>query len=110
MIADRKPSGIAQRCGLELRGWRESSHHGDVSVGNLLKTQRGPVWIDFEDVCAGPVAWDVAGLVASARSRGHDARYADELLTGYGDPGVEDLQPFLDAHLLYETIWRNRPR
>jgi hypothetical protein len=78
--------------------------HGDVSIGNLLRTDDGLVWNDLEDVCTGPVAWDVAGLVASARARGHDARFIDELLDAYGEP--EDLEPFLQAHALYEIIWR----
>ena len=78
--------------------------HGDVSVGNLLRTDGGLLWNDFEDVCTGPVEWDVAGLVASARARGHGAEYTDELLAAYGDVG--DLEPFLEAHALYETIWR----
>jgi hypothetical protein len=73
--------------------------HGDVSIGNLLRTESGLLWNDLEDVCAGPVAWDVAGLVASAGSR-------DELLAAYGDPGVDDLAPFLEAHALYSDIWR----
>jgi uncharacterized membrane protein YhhN len=67
-------------------------------MSNLLRTDSGLVWNDLEDVCAGPVAWDVAGLIASAG--GHD------LLAAYGDPGVEDLQPFLDAHTLYTIVWR----
>ena len=42
--------------------------HGDASMSNLLRTERGLVWNDLEDVCAGPVAWDVAGLVTSGGS------------------------------------------
>ena len=80
--------------------------HGDVSIGNLLRTDGGLLWNDFEDVCAGPVAWDIAGLVASARARGHGARFTDELLAAYGGPDVEGLEPFLEAHALYEIIWR----
>jgi thiamine kinase-like enzyme len=34
--------------------------HGDAHVGNLLATEKGWLWNDFEDVCLGPVAWDVA--------------------------------------------------
>jgi hypothetical protein len=34
--------------------------HGDVHHGNLVPTRDGPVWIDFEDVCLGPVEWDFA--------------------------------------------------
>ncbi|HET8758535.1 MAG TPA: aminoglycoside phosphotransferase family protein [Solirubrobacteraceae bacterium] len=87
--------------------------HGDVSIGNLLRTDRGLVWTDLEDVCAGPVAWDVAGLVTSARARGQSAEFIDALLTAYGDAGVEDLRPFLDAHAVYEAVWKAfqaRPR
>ena len=85
--------------------------HGDASLSNLLRTESGLVWNDLEDVCAGPVAWDVAGLVTSARARGQSA---EELLAAYGDPGVEDLEPFLEAHALYEVVWhafegRRRP-
>jgi hypothetical protein len=79
--------------------------HGDVSIGNLLRTDRGLLWNDLEDVCAGPVAWDVAGLVTSARGRGQSARFVDEMLAAYGDPGA-DLEPFFAAHALYETVWR----
>ena len=41
--------------------------HGDASMSNLLRTDSGLVWNDLEDVCAGPVAWDIAG---SWRARG----------------------------------------
>lgn len=79
--------------------------HGDVSMGNLLRTESGLVWNDFEDVCAGPVAWDIAGLVASARTRGHSARFVEELLAAYGEP-VEGLETFLEAHALYDVVWQ----
>jgi hypothetical protein len=89
--------------------------HGDASMSNLLRTERGPVWNDFEDVCAGPVAWDVCGLVTSGRARGQGATFTEELLAAYGDPGVDDLEAFLEAHALYEVVWqafegRRRPR
>jgi hypothetical protein len=89
--------------------------HGDASIGNLLRTDGGLVWTDLEDVCAGPVAWDVAGLVASARARGHGARFIEELLAAYGGPAVEGMEPCLEAHALYDVVWqafeaRRRPR
>jgi len=80
--------------------------HGDASMSNLLRTDSGLVWTDLEDVCAGPVAWDIAGLVASARARGQSAGSTDELLAAYGEPGVEDLEPFLEAHALYNIVWQ----
>lgn len=36
--------------------------HGDVHQNNLVITRDGPIWIDFEDVCLGPVEWDLALL------------------------------------------------
>ena len=89
--------------------------HGDVSMSNLLRTERGLVWNDLEDVCVGPVAWDISGLVTSARARGQSATFIGDLLAAYGDPGVEDLEAFLEAHALYDVVWqafegRRRPR
>jgi hypothetical protein len=89
--------------------------HGDASMSNLLRTEGGLVWNDLEDVCAGPVAWDISGLVTSGSARGQSATFKDELLAAYGDPGVEDLDPFLEAHALYEVVWhafeaRRRPQ
>jgi hypothetical protein len=89
--------------------------HGDVSMGNVLRTDSGLVWNDLEDVCAGPVAWDIAGIVASARARGHSAKFVEELLAAYGEPGVEGLETFLEAHAVYDVVWqafeaRRRPR
>ncbi|MCK2213272.1 phosphotransferase [Actinomadura sp. ATCC 31491] len=38
--------------------------HGDAYPANLLATRRaGLVWIDFEDVCRGPVEWDLATMM-----------------------------------------------
>jgi Phosphotransferase enzyme family len=80
--------------------------HGDASIGNLLRTDGRLIWNDLEDVCAGPVAWDVAGLVASARTRGHSATFIEELLAGYGGPGLDGLQTFLEAHAVYDVVWQ----
>jgi hypothetical protein len=89
--------------------------HGDASMSNVLRTDSGLVWNDLEDVCTGPVDWDIAGVMASARARGHSAKFMEELLAAYGEPGVEGLETFLEAHALYEVVWhafeaRRRPR
>src|SRR3954453_11538115 len=57
--------------------------HGDASMSNLLRTESGLVWSDLEDVCAGPVAWDIAGLVTNARARGQSATFSEALLAAY---------------------------
>jgi Ser/Thr protein kinase RdoA (MazF antagonist) len=89
--------------------------HGDASISNLLRTDSGLLWNDLEDVCAGPVAWDIAGLVTSARARGQSAKFTDALLAAYGEPGVEGMETFLEAHALYDIVWqafeaRRRPQ
>jgi streptomycin 6-kinase len=40
--------------------WPRCPLHGDAHTGNILSTPDGPVWMDFEDVCVGPVEWDLA--------------------------------------------------
>ena len=38
--------------------------HGDAHPGNLIATRDGGlVWVDFEDVCLGPVEWDLASMM-----------------------------------------------
>jgi hypothetical protein len=80
--------------------------HGDASVGNLLRTGEGLLWNDLEDVCTGPVEWDVAGIVTSARTRGATEQYVEEFLDAYGP--VDGLADFIAAHELYTTIWQSR--
>ncbi len=80
--------------------------HGDACLGNLLRTGTGLVWNDLEDVCAGPVHWDLAGLVAEARASGHGDRFGADVLRAYGGPELAELEPFIAAHDLYATIWQ----
>ncbi|MDQ2816469.1 MAG: phosphotransferase [Actinomycetota bacterium] len=54
--------------------------HGDAGPGNLMDTGAGWVWHDFEDTCAGPVAWDLAASTASRRLDGR------RVLAAYGEP------------------------
>lgn len=42
--------------------WPRRPLHGDTHAGNVLMTSAGPRWTDFEDVCVGPVEWDLASL------------------------------------------------
>jgi hypothetical protein len=45
--------------------WPRRPLHGDAHTGNVLVTPSGPVWTDFEDVCLGPVEWDMASMTVS---------------------------------------------
>jgi Phosphotransferase enzyme family len=81
--------------------------HGDTGLGNVLRTDKRLLWNDLEDVCTGPVAWDVAGLVVSARYRGRSDGFIEELLDAYGGPRIDELSDFIAAHELYTTIWQS---
>jgi thiamine kinase-like enzyme len=58
--------------------------HGDPHFGNLLVSDTGPGWIDFEGACLGPVEWDLASLPEEALTTyaGHVDR---DLLTTFRD-------------------------
>lgn len=54
--------------------------HGDAHPGNLLATGGELVWIDLEDVCRGPLEWDLATIMdpeaVAAHHRPDPARLA----------------------------------
>jgi Ser/Thr protein kinase RdoA (MazF antagonist) len=79
--------------------------HGDVSLSNLLRTNDGLVWSDFEDALRGPVHWDVAGYVMSLRDRGADSEFVARMLDAYGWEDERTLAPFTPAHDVYGEIW-----
>lgn len=45
--------------------WPRRTLHGDAHTGNVLMTPSGPRWTDFEDVCVGPVEWDLASMTVT---------------------------------------------
>jgi Ser/Thr protein kinase RdoA (MazF antagonist) len=48
----------------EAPGEEAQPLHGDAHPGNLISTRDGGLlWIDFEDVCLGPVEWDLATIM-----------------------------------------------
>jgi hypothetical protein len=74
--------------------------HGDAGAGNLMATSAGWIWHDFEDVCSGPVAWDLAPSVAS--------RFMDgsRVLAAYGDAvDARQLDICRQLRLLNLTVW-----
>lgn len=80
--------------------------HGDASVSNLLRTDKGLIWNDLEDACIGPVHWDVAGLISEARASGESETFVVDFLRAYGGLAVEELNDFIAAHRLYATVWQ----
>ncbi len=48
------------RRAIDDRGALEQLLHGEPHPGNVLSTKDGPLWIDFETCCRGPVEFDLA--------------------------------------------------
>jgi Phosphotransferase enzyme family len=44
------------------QSWPRRPLHGDAHTGNVLTTPHGALWTDFEDVCLGPVEWDLSSM------------------------------------------------
>lgn len=80
--------------------------HGDASVSNLFRVSDGLLWNDLEDVCVGPIQWDVAGLISEARARGRSEAFVADFLYAYGGLELEELNDFIAAHDLYASVWQ----
>jgi Ser/Thr protein kinase RdoA (MazF antagonist) len=93
---------LSRELAAELDGasGRNQVLHGDAGPGNLMATDAGWVWHDFEDTCSGPVAWDLAAPTTSRRLDGARvlAAYADPV-----DPG--QLSVCQQLRRLHLTIW-----
>ena len=82
------PDSTLHRAAAELvplaLSWPRRPLHGDAHTGNVLMTPAGPLWTDFEDVCAGPVEWDLASMTLT-----------DETLNAY--PGTINPERLADC-------------
>ena len=55
------------------RGAAEQLLHGEPHPGNVLSTKSGPLFIDFETCCRGPVEFDLAHVPEDVSERYADA-------------------------------------
>ena len=86
----------------QLDHGRGQSLHGDAGAGNLMATDAGWVWHDFEDTCTGPVAWDLAAPTASPRLD------SPRILAAYGEPvDPAQLEVCQQLRRLHLTVWYN---
>ena len=81
---------------------QEQPIHGDAHLANVL----GPrLWGDWEDVCRGPVEWDVATLQASARVFGDSESARAAAVAAYGDHDQELVEDLIPLRVLFVTAW-----
>lgn len=79
----------------------EQPIHGDAHVRNAFITEDGPLWADLENVCRGPVEYDLACALFRTRVHGWDG--GEDVLHGYGPQDAElidALMPVLAAFLV----------
>lgn len=69
--------------------------HGDAHPGNLIATDQGLLWNDFEDVCTGPVASDLASMLVG-----------EEALAAYPNPPAAEVRAlYRDVRRLQVVSW-----
>lgn len=105
--ADRELLGnTLRRLSTEIMGLGSGEQllHGEPHLGNVLRTQQGLLFMDFETCCRGPVEFDIAhGLLPSEDGR----MLAAEDVCGHypgADPGIIDRCRILIWAMI--TTWR----
>jgi hypothetical protein len=71
--------------------------HGDAHPGNLIATEAGPCWLDFEDTWLGPLGWDLGIL---ARQGG------PEYLAAYPGSAEIPVGACTELRELFAVAWR----
>ena len=76
------------RAGLDRMDGPPVVLHGDAHGGNLLAGPDGWLWIDLEETCHGPLAWDLAVLASAPAQRRRRARSRWTLTPRQRPPGA----------------------
>jgi aminoglycoside phosphotransferase (APT) family kinase protein len=85
------------------RGSGEQLLHGEPHPGNLLRTGKGPLFIDFETCCTGPVEFDIAHGLFSDGGRPLTAEEVCGHYPASDQDGIEQCRILIWAMI---TTWR----
>ena len=84
----------------------EQPLHGDAHVWNTLQTADGPLWLDFDEACRGPLEWDAATMVESDLVLGPGADVPAAYEAAFGDRFEErDLAPWVELRVALIVLW-----
>ncbi|MGD9943452.1 MAG: serine/threonine protein kinase [Burkholderiaceae bacterium] len=103
----------AVRAGFERAGAVRSLRlHGDCHAGNVLWTDEGPHFVDFDDARSGPAVQDLWMLLSG--DRGAMTRQLSDVLAGYEDFAEFDrrelnlIEPLRTLRLIHYSAWLAR--
>jgi thiamine kinase-like enzyme len=65
--------------------------HGDAHIRNVMATERGELWTDWEDAFLGPVEWDLACMRSRLDLFGEEREAIEALCSAYDEPLNADL-------------------
>lgn len=74
--------------------------HGDAHPGNLMNTNEGLLWTDWEDTFSGPVEWDIASIIWNAQILENDHAAVKQILDAYRESGGSIDERALDQSLI----------
>lgn len=86
--------------------------HGDCHPGNVLWTDNGPHFVDFDDTCTGPVIQDLWMLLSGERAE--MTRQLADLIAGYDDFAEFDprqvrlIEALRSLRLIHYAAWLAR--
>lgn len=86
--------------------------HGDCHPGNILWTDAGPHFVDFDDACTGPAVQDLWMLLAG--ERGEMTRQLAALVAGYEDFALFNpreaslIEALRSLRLIHYAAWLSR--
>lgn len=114
LLDDAARTGVEQALARHA-GWQQwVTHpvllHGDVHPGNVVQAADGPVLLDWDLVCTGPVAWDHGPLMTWTERWGGEPGIYERFAEGYGislrgDPVAEAVA---ELRLVAATLMRVR--
>jgi Phosphotransferase enzyme family len=94
----------------EQRARRPMLCHGDVHPGNVIQSADGPVLLDWDLLCHGPVAWDHAPLMTWTERWGGEPGIYESFAAGYGQSmrGDQLAEAIAELRLVAATLMRVR--
>lgn len=87
---------------LQMPVLREQAIHGDAHLANVV---RGGRWLDPDEMCRGPLEWDLACLAHRSSFWGEVKAETDAALRAYGPHDEDALRALAPLVVLFTAAW-----